>query len=229
MTFTNLVAGSYGQAAVITVQEDGAALDISAFTTQVAILEAPDGTLVSLAAAFSTDGTDGLVTFTFAAGNLHEPGRWKLQINLSNATQDIRTDSLEFIVSERLATMILRRGDSWTDDSIDNLGDLSGRTMLWFTAKTGKGQADAAAVFQIEESGGLLFINGAAAGTSANGSITVTDVTAGNITIVLDEVETAKLGPGTIYWDVQVLDAGAIKTLGEGTIVIPADVTRATS
>lgn len=120
----------------------------------------------------------------------------------------------------------VRRGDSFSV-TITGLGDISGRTKLWFTVKACAAGADASAIVQIEETAGLLYINGAAAGTPANGSITVDDAVAGDITVALDEVETAKLAAAALVYDVQVLDTGAVTTLAAGDALVTADVTRA--
>lgn len=122
----------------------------------------------------------------------------------------------------------IHRGDSLSA-SFTDLGDISGRTKLWFTIKAMRRDADTAAIIQIEETAGLVYINAAAAGTSANGSITVDDAVAGDITVTLDEVETAKLSPDALVYDIQVLDGGNITTLTAAAATVTADVTRATS
>jgi len=122
------------------------------------------------------------------------------------------------------------RGDTWSI-SITALGSLVGRSKLWFTVKRNTGAADADAVIQIEESGGLLRLNGAAA-TSGQGSLVVTDAGAGNITVTLDEVASAQIAAGVspaYAYDVQVLNGGNVTTLAFGSLQVTADATRATS
>jgi hypothetical protein len=76
----------------------------------------------------------------------------------------------------------------------------------------------------------LLYINGGAAATAANGDITVTDAATGDMTIVLDESETAKLPTDKpLNYDIQMLTASGVTTLAVGTLTFTADVTRATS
>ena len=91
-------------------------------------------------------------------------------------------------------------------------------------------QADTAADIQIDEATGLLYIMGVA-GTAGNGSIVVTDAAAGDLTITLAAVETAKLSDkGRFWYDIQWLSAaGAVTTLTKGRAHIVGDVTRATS
>jgi len=121
----------------------------------------------------------------------------------------------------------LQRGDTWAI-TMQRLGDVSGRDKLWFTLKDDKDDADTEALVQIEESAGLVYINGAPAGTPANGSITVTDAVRGNLTVGLAAVESAKLADvGNLYYDVQMLDDPVVTTLVHGRAVMVGDSTLA--
>lgn len=123
-----------------------------------------------------------------------------------------------------------RRGDTWSF-SITGLGDLTGRQKLWFGIKTGTGILDDHALLQIEETDGLLHLNGSDASTSTDASITVTDVGAGDITIYVKPAATKDLDEqDTAVYDVQWMDASNdIYTLSEGKFTIFEDVNRATS
>lgn len=135
------------------------------------------------------------------------------------------------VASLEADTLTLLRGDSYDSDDdnpIEDLGDISTRTALWFTAKRSLEQEDAAAIIQITEDDGLLILNGAAYGTAAHGVIAVTDAVAGDITITIDEAATALLVPGGIEYDIQWLSAaGNVRTVRRGNLTITADVTRA--
>lgn len=123
----------------------------------------------------------------------------------------------------------LQRGDTWSI-SCQRMGDVSGRTKLWFTLKEVNDDADALAWVQIEETVGLEYIGGAAAGTPANGSITVIDAVKGDLTVALAAVEAAKLeNVGNLFYDLQMLTATGVTTLTRGRAVIMADSTRTTS
>lgn len=127
------------------------------------------------------------------------------------------------------SAITLHRGETLSI-SLTGIGALTGRAKLWFTAKSGTPDPDSAALIKIEESAGLQIIDGAVAATAANGSITVTDAAAGDLTIVLTPVESAKLPPVTSgVWDIQMRDgSGNITTKVSGTLVVNADVTRET-
>jgi len=123
----------------------------------------------------------------------------------------------------------LQRGDTWSI-LFYRLGDISGRDKLWFTLKDDKGDADTAALVEIEESAGLEIINGAAADTPANGSITVTNAALGDVTVALEAVESAKLADvGNLFYDIQMYDDPTVTTMVRGRAVLMGDVTRETS
>jgi hypothetical protein len=125
-------------------------------------------------------------------------------------------------------TITIHRGDSLSA-SITGMGDISGRSKLWFTVKAEHDDTDAQSIIQIEETAGLVYLNAAdASARAANGSITVTDEDAGDITIALDETETDDLVPiRRLYYDVQMLTAaGAVTTLANDLAVVTGDITR---
>jgi len=127
------------------------------------------------------------------------------------------------------STLTVLRGDTFTG-AITGLGDISSRSKLWFTVKEDKDDADTAAIIQIDEANGLLYLNGASA-TAGNGSISVDDENAGDITITIKPAATDDLNVTSgLYYDIQVLTSGGVvSTLTSGTCNITADVTRAIS
>ena len=120
----------------------------------------------------------------------------------------------------------IQRGDTETI-SLTDIGALTGYTKLWFTVKGKKSQADSASLLQIEIAGGLLYLNGAAASTATDGSITISDQATGDISIVIKAAATAVLEPGAYHYDIQMLTASGVNTMTYGTFTIEGDVTRA--
>jgi len=122
----------------------------------------------------------------------------------------------------------LYRGDTW-EQPIARIGDISTATDIWFTAKRDKDNADAQADILISETVGLEVINQAAALVPGNGSITVTDATAGNITVRLEAVEAAKVTDKKSHWyyDVQWTDGTSVYSPRAGRLTVTGDVTRA--
>jgi hypothetical protein len=125
------------------------------------------------------------------------------------------------VVSGDVVTII--KGDTMVLP-FTNLGNITGRSKLWFSVKDGVDDADSAAIVFIEETAGLQYLNGAA-GTAGQGSITVTNATTGAITVTLDEAATALLSikRGRFY-SVKDLTSGVATTRTRGT----ADVTWST-
>jgi hypothetical protein len=127
------------------------------------------------------------------------------------------------------STITAHRGDTLSA-ALADIGALTNNSKVWFTVKRDFEDADSAAIVQIEKTGGLLYINGAA-GTAGNGSLTINDEATGDVTIVLAAAETAKLGVGSYQYDIQVLrSAGTpVSTLTYGEFIVDADVTKATA
>lgn len=129
-------------------------------------------------------------------------------------------------------SITIHRGDTLSA-SLTGFGSLSGYVSLDFTVKRAVSQADTESIILIRKNAsgtgdGLLYLNGTVAGTPGNGSITIDDASAGDITIALDEVETDDLQPATnMRYDVQVITATGVTTLRSGTCNVTADVRRA--
>lgn len=123
--------------------------------------------------------------------------------------------------------ILARRGDTLSL-SLTGLGSLVGRSQLWFTVKVSQEEPDSAALIQIEESGGLVVLNGAPA-TSGNGSLVVTNATTGSMTITLAAASTATFPALNASYDVQIEGGGTVQTLAAGQFTVSPDITRATS
>jgi hypothetical protein len=102
---------------------------------------------------------------------------------------------------------------SW-NFSITGLGNLTARASLYFTIKRRTTDVDASSVVQIEETAGLLFINGAAATVAGNGTLTVDDAVAGDVTVTLAVAESNKLRPvDGLQYDFKMITAAALAQL----------------
>jgi len=169
------------------------------------------------------DGDTGGIAFSFTVQPF---GSSTAQV-WGHIPRTLTQTSAEIQAALEGSRITIHRGDDLSV-TLTGLGNLAGRTELWYTAKKAEGHTDLRAVIQITESGGLVRILQAAAETAANGSITVDDEDDGDVTIALVAVETAKLSPGQrLAYDIQMLKGGEILTLTESTIKVTADVTRA--
>ena len=125
----------------------------------------------------------------------------------------------------------LYRGDTWVQP-ITGLGDLTGYTEMWITAREDRDDTDAQSAFQVLLSDppvatdGLQYINGAA-GTAANAALTVVSLTGGSVSVRIEAVETAKLTAiGKLKWDFQWTDGTDTETRRVGDLFVTSDVTR---
>jgi len=131
-------------------------------------------------------------------------------------------------------TINIRRGDTLSA-ALTGLGSLSGYVSIDFTLKEKTSDTDDEAILRIRlnqsgEDDGLLRVNGAAASQASDGSITIDDADAGDITIALAESVSDDLEVrSSMYYDVQLITATAVSTLSEGYCNVNADVTRAVS
>ena len=72
----------YGTELRITVKDEDVAVDISTATDTEFLIRKPDGTLLTVAADFFTDGTDGVLTYTTVEGDTDIVGLYKFQARI---------------------------------------------------------------------------------------------------------------------------------------------------
>lgn len=114
------------------------------------------------------------------------------------------------------------------------LGSLVDYVSILFTVKHSYDDPDTSSLIQIKKNlsginDGLLYINGVA-GTPANGSIAITSLPLGNITINLTAAECAKLSPDAdLKYDVKLIQsAGVLQyTMRIGKFILASNVTQA--
>lgn len=103
MSLEDIVEDSYGQTFEVTITQDGTAYDIASFTeAQTFLFKDPTGEVTTKTGDFSTDGTDGKVSFTVEAGDFDSPGIWKVQVYLEGPSEAIRTGWKAFKVQDSL-------------------------------------------------------------------------------------------------------------------------------
>jgi len=89
-----VAVGSYGQTIQITLKDlDGNIQDVSAYTgTRTALAKSDDGRKTANAAiSFNTDGSDGVVQWSWASGDIDRPGDWELQLVLNSGSARVKT------------------------------------------------------------------------------------------------------------------------------------------
>jgi hypothetical protein len=112
------------------------------------------------------------------------------------------------------------------------LGMITGYDRIWFTVKRLPQDSDSAALLMIEQTAGLLYVNGTVASDVTKGSITVVSDTVGLVTIKVDQT---MMGLLPIYtdtsnapiWDCKIRNNGAVTELVRGVMTISGAVTQA--
>lgn len=83
--------GDYGQSLLLTVTEDGTAVNIAAATSIKVILRTPRNERIEKTGTFYTDGTDGIIKYTFTKSDLNQMrpdfvGQWRAAASFTLGT-----------------------------------------------------------------------------------------------------------------------------------------------
>lgn len=82
----------------VTISDEGNIVDISTATTKEIIFGKPDSNILTKAASFVTDGTDGKIEYFSITGDLSVIGIWSIQSNLVLGSGTWRSEIKEFEV-----------------------------------------------------------------------------------------------------------------------------------
>ena len=67
---------------IVTIKDGTSVVNISAATTKEILFKKPSGIKLTKAAAFETDGTDGVISYTTIDTELDETGTYKIQAHV---------------------------------------------------------------------------------------------------------------------------------------------------
>lgn len=90
--------GDIGTQLIMTVKEEGVAVDISTATQLILYMRKPNGVTYTLTPSFYTDGTDGIIKYLTVDGDLNAPGTYKLQAKIVIGGSTYSSSVLSFIV-----------------------------------------------------------------------------------------------------------------------------------
>jgi hypothetical protein len=145
------------------------------------------------------------------------------------ATRTLTQSAAGVIATVAGSAITATRGDTLTA-TFSSLGSITGYTKLWFAAKKYEEDTDAESQIFIEAASGLVYLDGAATSASADGSISVTTASAGDLTVTVCASAMAGLDIFSGIYDLQYKSsASAITTLTSGKFTVVPDVSRATS
>jgi len=88
-----VMVGSFGQTiTLIVVDEDGVVQDVSGYTDITVISRSPyDLKTVTSSGSYTSDGTDGSITYSYVSGDIDRSGDWKVQAEFSTASETFKT------------------------------------------------------------------------------------------------------------------------------------------
>lgn len=89
MSLNYIVEDDYGQVITLTVldTDTNSAADISGYATTIQIqLKDPSGNIAAKTATYFTDGSDGIILYTLADGDIDEAGRWYIRAKVTAAS-----------------------------------------------------------------------------------------------------------------------------------------------
>lgn len=146
------------------------------------------------------------------------------------ATRTLTQTAASVVAAVTGTSITVYRGTTWSI-SLTGLGDLSAYDTIYFSVKEGLNDSDDNAILRVKNAAsGLERINKAAPTAATNGTITVDDAAAGDITITVQEAETQNMPLITNYhYDVKGIDNNGnvdLKSVGVNKFTISGDVTR---
>jgi len=105
MADTIIHVGDVGTVFTLTITETNGttAVDISTATVKTFYFMKPDGTKVNKTASFTTNGTDGKLTYTTAAADISMAGTWQVQAYVEIGTSKYYSSKTTFAVHSNIA------------------------------------------------------------------------------------------------------------------------------
>lgn len=98
MSWTGIHENDYGWIGKLTLEQDGTVVDISGYTTRKFLLRAPGGTVKEKTAVFDTNGTDGVLKYTFVTGDIDEAGDWHVAARVERTGVKLTSNFVVFKV-----------------------------------------------------------------------------------------------------------------------------------
>ena len=84
------------------LDQNGIAVNLSSATTKDFLLQKPDGTFLTKAGSFYTDGTDGILMYITTNSDLNQSGSWRFQWHVIYTSNEQHTDVIKFKVLANL-------------------------------------------------------------------------------------------------------------------------------
>ncbi len=82
----------------ITIKDDGVVVNLTTASLLQIIFEKPDGSILTVSAAFYTDGSDGIIKYNAVSGDLDQAGLYKIQANIEIGSSRYKSSHSSFKV-----------------------------------------------------------------------------------------------------------------------------------
>lgn len=90
--------GDVGTKILVTITDDGAAVDLSDAISLSLFIKKPDGAVLNRVATLNSDGTDGKIKYITISGDLDVAGVYKLQARIALPAGSFYSSSTNFKV-----------------------------------------------------------------------------------------------------------------------------------
>lgn len=102
MARSEIHLGDIGTVFKTTVKDGDTAVDLSAASVKNFLFRKPDDSVITRAATFVGNGSDGRLQYATVAGDLDQTGQWKSQIYIETPSGKWHSDIGCFIVHDNL-------------------------------------------------------------------------------------------------------------------------------
>jgi hypothetical protein len=214
---------------------DGSWLTAEGFATPTNVT---DGTATVVASIGALNNLSAAQVWSYGSGRTLTSGAAPSVTDIWNATTRTLTSPTPGSTTPPAVSgtqLAIKKATSF-DVTVTGMTIPSNWSKVYWTVKSGTGDADSAAILQIVKTNGggagdgLLYLNGSAAtGHESEGSLTV-DQAGGNVTIAITDDYTALINAGTYTSDFKVITSASKSTqLAVCQVVVDSAVTLAVS
>lgn len=102
MAAEEIRVGDIGTSIIVTIKDDGSAVDVSSATPITFTFCKPNGTNVTKTGVLNTTGVDGKVKYVTVDGDIDLAGTWKYQVTVTISGSVWTTDIGTLIVNRNL-------------------------------------------------------------------------------------------------------------------------------
>ncbi len=102
MAAEELHVGDIGTSIIVTIQDDGVAVDVSSASPITFTFCRPDATTFTRTGVLNTTGADGKVKYVTVSGDLDTHGTWKYQVTVTISGSVWNTDIGTLVVHKNI-------------------------------------------------------------------------------------------------------------------------------